>query len=346
VRLVFYYTHARNVFPKDLETDGITYMFRKMIEAGIIQDCLCIIDNYTTKKAVSVNLAPNLNCMMVNGIEQTKNILKNNDIIFIRGGFKPWIPFIETLIKNKHWILFYGANTGNERWPYWDIILDDLGGRTHIDIKGRLVYEYIKSVNEEIFYATHEKRIYDVMIGSSYIHDRKGQWRIIDAIIGYEKKYGVKLKCVLPGSFRKGVETQHIHDKVLTHKLDVNMISMVTRKELAKYYNQTKLMIKLGGGQNDRSLIEAMACGCQVSLQLEGRSSPYISKHAYCSAESNAKLISIIHEAVNKVKPYPYIITYHNKHAGINVVLEQMSRLFKFFNSNPTADKSRLEVLV
>jgi len=343
MRLVFYYTHARNVLPKDLETDGITYMFRKMLDAGIIQECICIIDNYAVDRAQSVNLSKNLNCIMVNGIEQTKNILKNNDIIFIRGGFKPWIPFIQELIKNKQWIIFYGANTGNERWPFWDIVLDDLNGKTFIDIKSRLVYEYIKAVNEDIFKPLEMKRIYDIMIGASYIHDKKGQWKIIDAIKQYEKKNNKKLKCVLPGSFRRGSETNKIHAKTIG--MNIDLIGMVSRQELAKYYNQSNLLIKLGGGQNDRSLIEAMACGCQLSLQLPHRSAPYIANHSFV-AESTGQIVSVIQEALAKKKPGVYSVKYHNNHARIDKVLDRMEKLFTFFRSNPIADRRKLDKLL
>lgn len=342
MRLVFYYTHARNVSPEDLMSDGITFMFQKMIETGIISECLCIIDSFNLKPKY-LKTSKHITCAVVNGINGTEDMICENDIIFIRGGFKPWIPLIERLRVKNHWIIFYGANTGNERWGLWDIVLDDMSGQTKINENGSLNLEYFKPVNEDIFHNTNQERLYDVMIGASHIHDKKGQWKVIDAIIEYEVKYKQKLRCVLTGAFRGGAETARIHQKIIANKLDVKITGMLSRPELAKIYNASKLLIKMGGGQNDRSVLEAMACGCLVNMEVPERSAP-LTRYRCLNSEGS---IVLILKGLRVVNPdtvsHKTMSDEFSKLSGMSeIVLPRMKKLFNFFKKYPKANRTKL----
>ena len=341
MRLVFFYTHARNVTPEDLISDGLTFMFQKMIETGIIDECLCIIDSYNLLPA-HTTISKGLTCAVINDINQARCMIREGDIIFIRGGFKPWIDLINELRAKNNWILFYGANTGNERWDFWDVVLDDLSGETKINKNGSLQLEYFKPVNEDIFYNTNQDRIYDVMIGASHIHDKKGQWKVIDAIIEYEKQTGTKLKCVLPGSFQRGVETSKIQQKIINHKLDVNITGMLPRPELAKVYNQSKLLIKMGGGQNDRSVLEGRACGCIVHVEVKERSAPFATNMLF--NKSPLRSIQILQDCDINAR---LISNKFKRLSGMSeVILPNMEKLFNFFKKYPKADRTKLKELL
>ena len=57
------------------------------------------------------------------------------------------------------------------------------------------------------------------MFHASHIHDKKGQWKCVEAVIEYEKKYGSKLSGVMPGGFYGGEKTRQAFDKIPKYKL-------------------------------------------------------------------------------------------------------------------------------
>jgi len=147
----------------------------------------------------------------------------------------------------------------------------------------------------------------------------------------------------LTGSFQRGVETGKIMQKIIEHKLDVTLTGMLLRAELAKIYNQSKLLIKMGGGQNDRSVLEAMACGCFVLQEFPRYSAPFTRIPEIVSNQE--KTISAIKSLLFIVDADTHIniSTDYMKDSGMSeVIIPNMEKLFNFFKKYPKADKTKL----
>jgi hypothetical protein len=205
MRLVFFYLAHRNAgFYFDfLATEGYYWLLKRMVETGIVDEVSVIIDS--GQKLAPVDYMPGITGHVVPGIENTP--LRDGDIIWVRGGWKSWFPFLSRLHEEQRWLLFYGANTGRERWPLWDVVFDDLSGRDYVDGAGRIHLDFRKPTNPEIFHPMDIDPKYDLCIGASHIHDKKGQWRGVQAAIAYQKIFGKNLKC--SENIRKKPEVHH-----------------------------------------------------------------------------------------------------------------------------------------
>lgn len=205
--------------------------------------------------------------------------IDDDTIIFARGGFKGWHDFLKSR-KGKNWLILYAANTGRERWDWWDVILHDIEEINKIDNCERYWHYFLKPVDQDLFTRTEFNDRYDVCIGANHIHDKKGQWRTINALISYKEIFGENLRAVLPGSLRRGIETNNIPYLIKKHNLDVAMPGMVPREEMTKIYNSSRWFVHLTThGQNDRGPLEAMSCGCPVAILDHRRHSPIIYKN-------------------------------------------------------------------
>jgi len=149
-----------------------------------------------------------------------------------------------------------------------------------LDGRGRFNLAWIKPISPVQFFLKEDvKTSYDLCIGSSYIHDKKAQWKVIDALTVYLSKYKTSLKCVMPGVFRHGVKTNRIPYKIQSYGLDIDFPGMISRTALNELYNSSKMYIHLGGGgQNDRGPLEALVCGCVVMIESPKRHAPFLRK--------------------------------------------------------------------
>jgi glycosyltransferase involved in cell wall biosynthesis len=348
MRLVFFYLAHRNAaFYFDfLATEGYYWLLKRMVETGIVDEVSVIIDS--GQKLAPVDYIPGITGHVVPGIENVS--LQDNDIIWVRGGWKAWFPFLEKLHEEQRWLLFYGANTGRERWPFWDVIFDDLAGRDFMDGANRIHLDFRKPTNPEIFRPRDIEPKYDLCIGASHIHDKKGQWRGVQAAIAYRQIFGKNLKCILPGAFRRGVKTNNIIADIRRHSLDIDLPGMLSREELVKTYNQSKLFVHLGsGGQGDRGVMEAMRCGCPVMIGFPQYHAPftYRSDLSYIAADPDhfETLAYEIHTQLGQAtkEKRRQIFKYHESQCGLEtVILPRMKRLFSFFHDHPRADKKTL----
>jgi len=346
MKLVFLYARERGQTVEAFKTEGLWYLFRKMVEAGVVDAVDVVVEtsrNETcTENGCSINLVTNF--------KEVEKIVRPGDVIWTRGGFKPWLDHIEKWVSEKHWMLFYGANTGRERWPYWDIILHDLTGKNYIDPKGRLVIDYRKPINPEVFFYKDTERIYDVCIGASYIHDKKGQFKAVNAL-EYLKKKGVHLTAIMPGAYRHSEQTRAVIKKV--PGLDIDIPGFVSRHEMCDIYNQSKLFLHMGSGQNDRGVLEAMACGCPCLMTQPQYHAPFTyNDNAAISLEDNApaKFAEAILLALkrfdgeqSRLDVYEKFITASSTN---DITLPMMDKLFTFFEKYPEADKSKLKELL
>ena len=360
MRLVFLYTRfgASNIQwdPKKktenfyavningLLSEGYFYMLKEMLEEKIIDDLLIFIESAKSSGSTYIE---GVKCYVTPQIEYVENYLKEDDVIFVRGGFKTWFPFLNKMKAQKRWLLLYAANTGRQRWKFWDIVFDDLMGKHHYDRHNRFFYDFKKPVHERIFYPMKTERIYDICIGASHIHEKKGQWKTVEAIIKYKEMFNKSLKCIMPGRGNRGANTKNINDKVRDLQLDITFSGMVTRDVVCKIMNQSKLFVYLGGGgQNDRGPLEALRCGTPIMIANPPNHSPIVYRNPQvCETVRDSENFELVASKIrgclknSSEGKREYTTSYFQSSCGLNeVIIPDMRKLFDIIRANPVPD--------
>jgi len=291
-KIIFLYTHSgfapgieghdiytyptNNKFIAGAMSDGFIYMLDQLAVQGYVESVRVFVDARTDfgNRELSFHTkgycVPNMMCCL--------GFIRPGDILIIRGGFKPWIPFIQAIKeRGGNQLVFYAANTSNTRWPFWDIVLDDLSDSAKIQ-NDKLFFLFNKPVNEGVFYPDPaQKKIYDVCIGASHIHRKKGQFRVVEAAVEYEKLTGKRLKMIMPGGFIRCAQNATILSLAKSGKVELTLPGAVSRHILNEFYNQSRLFVHAGaGGQNDRSLLEALRCGIPSIIANPKRFPPWV----------------------------------------------------------------------
>lgn len=154
-----------NKFMETVKTDGVVKMLDYIASIHYLRHVYVLIDSKygigsyafsDTSLHTTIEVVPNMNTAV-------KDLIGKEDLVMVRGGFKAWIPVLEELRIMPNYVLFYRANTGNNHWPYWDVILDDLMS-TAITSKSRWYYPFVKPVNEDILIVLAMKAKYLIMI--------------------------------------------------------------------------------------------------------------------------------------------------------------------------------------
>ena len=330
----FYATNINGII-----SEGYLFMLKKMLEEKIIDELIIFIESAKSPGYVDIDGIP---CYVTPQIEYVEQFLKEDDVIFARGGFRTWFPFLEKMNAQNRWLLLYAANTGRQRWRFWDVVFDDLSGKHSYDIHQRFFFDFKKPIHEDIFHPIKTDRIYDICIGASHIHEKKGQWKTIKAIIEYKKLFNVNLKCIMPGRGSRGVNTSKINDEVFNYQLDVTLPGMVSREEVCKIMNQSKLFVYLGGGgQNDRGPLEALRCGTPIIITYPPNHSPVVyTNPQVCTVvdSDNFKLIAFdMNESLKNTSEgkRDYVASYFQSACGLNrVIIPDMKKLFDIIRDN------------
>jgi hypothetical protein len=326
-----------------LETEGYFYMLLKLKEIGAIDDFIVFIESARHPGTKTIS---GIKCYVVPMIRHVEGFLQEDDVIFVRGGFRGWYdPFLLNMEAQKRWLILYAANTGRQRWALWDIILTDLHTNFSCDKRGRFWFLFQKPINPNIFHKTEVERDIDVCIGASKIHDKKAQWKVINALIEYKKIFGKNLKCILPGSLRyRGKETPQIIPKINKYGLNVEQPGFVTRYELNKIYNRSKLFVYLGNsGENDRGPLEATSVGCPTLLGGTSRHAPCMGscELGICVSKKPDDPKTVAYEIelmmnIHSEDLRNHVASYFDKHNGFDsVVIPNMVRLFTIIRHNP-----------
>jgi glycosyltransferase involved in cell wall biosynthesis len=199
-------------------------------------------------------------------IRFAEKYIDEDTIIWARGGFRHWHDWL-LKYKGKNWLILYAANTGRQRWTFWDVVLDDINMLFTIDSHNRIYYPFIKPIDDSFYFPVRTDYFWDICIGASYIHDKKGQWRAIELFDTYLRMYGGNLRGVMPGAMRRGVKTNAMIETLQKGKYLIDTPGMLDKTKLMMVYNRSKVFVHMGShGQNDRGPLEAAACGCRVIL--------------------------------------------------------------------------------
>jgi glycosyltransferase involved in cell wall biosynthesis len=350
MRLVFFYTqygpadctknvvwnpHAKteNFYATEiggLRSEGYMWLLKRLKETKVFDDILIIIESARSPGSTTIEGIP---CLVVPLIRFVHEFLLPDDIIWIRGGFRSWYTELEKFKANNQWLLLYGANTGRERWSIWDVIFSDYATENRIDRLGRLWTKFNKPTRPDIFFPEERETIYDVCVGASHIHDRKGQWRTIKALNAFKLAHKRNLRAIMPGRFMRGGESSYIQANVGSWGLDVVCPGMVNRPQLREYFNQSKLFVYLGeSGQNDRGPHEALACGTPIIIANPRYHQPEIYNNPFCRIANNRDFdsaASTIREALAPCDRKEVAAHYRKINGAEEVVLPKMSFIFK-----------------
>lgn len=319
-------SRAKNKYLEEggLESEGLFWMFQKMKSAGIISDFITIIES--TRGTGRFNLKGNLG-FVVPHVSCIDELLRPGDVLFVRGGWRGWCSWLESR-KRKNWLLLYGANTGRERWTFWDVILNDLNIEAKKDRVGRYWFPFRKPIHADIFHPLDLPIKYDFCIGASYIHDKKGQWRFVEVLKRWK---GRKPRCIMPGAPRRGAKTNPALEEAKS--LGVEVPGMLPRPELNKVLNSSKFFVHLGtSGQNDRGPLEALRCGCRIVLASPQYHSPHVVRVSTTPDDKDdyddlAHGFKIMLSNYNN-KDRELLQLQYESSLGENVVLEDMNFLF------------------
>lgn len=339
------------LYGKHFPEEGIGWLISELCRRHVIDDYI-VVHESTSNPGVQ-KLPDGKDFWTLPHIDDLKPFIKAGDIILARGGFKSWIPFLINLQKSGHWIVFYEANTGRTGWPYWDVILNDLidkptngGGRLHLN--------YSKPVVPTLFFPTPlSPKRFDVIVNASHIHDRKGQYKVVQAAIFYRRLFGEHLQVVIPGGFYSGTKTNAISRTIVDHGLSIKLPGMVPRGVLNQLYNQSRMYVHLGGGgQNDRGCLEAMRCGLPVLLANPPRFAPFVyANPEFCRVVKNSDdpstVATEIHDMLQSLATNDGVFNrcaeYYEKENGSEMAFEKIAKLFGFLKTCPIAN--RLEIL-
>jgi glycosyltransferase involved in cell wall biosynthesis len=342
---------TKNRFAVGFQEEGYSWLIRRMLETGVIEECLVFVESVHDTGSLEYMSYPAYRSYVLPQIRLADPYIKPGDVIWARGGFRTWHDYLVELGKRGHWLLLYGANTGRERWPFWHVVFNDVAGRDLVDRAGRVHLDFRKPTHERIFYPMDLPVQYDLCIGASHIHDKKGQWRAVNMISFLQECYKKRLHCIMPGSDRGGVKTDQMFNAIREARLDVELPGMVPRTALNRIYNASKVFIHLGAhGQGDRGPIEAMRCGCPVWIGYPQYHAPWmISRDGVCSVPSDPenleaaaldleRLVETYDPAIRKVAREHY-----EAQAGVETVsLPRMRQLFGLFRQHPEADRGWL----
>lgn len=341
MRLVFLYLQNKRAayYANRIKEEGYFYLIKRMVDTGIVDSALIIIDS---GKNTKFSYSQKVEGVSTAGLGELNKHLRDGDVIWCRGGWRAWHDVLQSW-KGKHWLLLYAANTGRERWKFWDVIFEDRQKKMTLDRFGRFWFFFKKPTHPGIFRPMGEEKVWDLCIGASSIHDRKAQWKVIDALVEYRRRYGGDISCVLPGGIRGGQKTMERLEMARKSQLRVYVPGEVDRRQLAKLMNQSKLFIHLGGhGQNDRGPLEAMRCGTPVLIETQRAHAPLVYEcplNAVVPLPNDPVMLAVyLHDQLEMCDEASraMVFNYHQKVSSVEtVILPEMKELFRVIRENP-----------
>jgi len=337
---------TNNKWANQLHTEGQYNLFRELVKRNVIDECSIVIESGI--ESGHKQLCPGIDCYVVPRLDDILPYINDDDILFMRGGWKSWITVIEKFVAEDRNLLFYAANTGRGRWPYWNIVADDLHDYHYIGKNNRLNWYYRKPMNQEIFYYDPcVETKYDLMIGASHVTDKKGQWRVVEMLVNLKTTYGFNPKSVIPGALRRGTHTNELIANIKKYNLNVDMVGMLPREQLANLMRSTRVFFHAGaGGQNDRGPLEAMACGIYTGIHSPKYHAPIVYKNTNLTFISHHNEIHVaadnLYDTLLLRKDRQAISDYFNEECSLNRCAEDFTKLINFLKDNPKRNQKEL----
>jgi hypothetical protein len=343
-----------NRFALDFWTEGYCSMLKRMLELGIVDDVVVIIES--TRSIGKLSLGDNFEIHVVPDLGACwRDFCNGHTVFFVRSGYRSWFIPLSMMHEEGYHIVFYRAASNRGPWLVWDTVLDDLtDGPPCVDREGRMYLPFHKPMNEDLFFWEGDHRQYDVCVGASHIHDKKGQWKAIDAALVYQQKYGENLRLVMPGRVTGGRKTREMIQKICDQQLPITFPGMVPRDVLRSIYSQSVCMTHWGGaGQNDRGPLEALCCGTPVMIQNLRYHPPWMReesdavKHSplddeVFDTEMRADLIYDHLQTFAAIDRAGVRAYYLQKNGMEQHTIPEMKKLFDFLRENPNCSREDL----
>jgi hypothetical protein len=337
MKLTYCYVRHRRFSQEQLQTDGHYTLIQELAKRGLIESAEIVLENYTAPApAVLADLG------RVQVIETPRiETVTPGDIIWVRGSWKPWIPWLEKHAPTR-WLIYYAANTGRGNWPWWDVVLWDLGGGSKLGQLGKLWWTYVKTVAPGFRNLDHEEK-YDVCVGASHIYDRKGQYRILPIAKRFRELAGRDLKVIMPGSFYcRERQTQAMKTELLAGKWpNITVTGWRTRAQMVDVYNQSRWFYAATcGGQGDRCVMEAGMCGCRQIIGLPKNHAPYTYETPWVSFVPSGGPDDFESIAQFLAGPDPYhptrreVAAYFRRFGGMDAAVESLRPLLAHMSTH------------
>lgn len=277
MKLLFIYLRRSDFQWEIASSDTYWETVRRLVEDKVVDSARFVIDCYS-RRPETREVSDRMTAHKVPRVDDLET--DEDEIIWVRGGFKPWIPWLDRQRKARRWLVFYAAGTGRNHWPHWDVVLDDTTTGVWVDgrapYRGRLWSHWRKLIPAAFGYDPSVERDYDVCINANYVYDRKGQYLAYEACRLLAGRLGRIPRVVMPGCIRGNVGTVGMMREI-AERGDVELAGHLPRSRLAPLLNRCKTFVHLGTStQGDRSPAEAGRCGCRLVLGLTARHSSYI----------------------------------------------------------------------
>lgn len=247
-------------------TDGYAYVANRLIEDGVIDEALAFVETgkYFGNRKINdkhhVYAIPYITCV--------SSMLQPGDVLFIRGGWKHWDAPLRGW-HNKHWMIYYGAGTPRNHWPYWQAVFNDFIDKPVVGKRSiHPTFPFTKPIHYGVFKPLQCPKEYDVLLNSCFhIYDKKGQYLAINAAVEYKRLFGKDLTIAMPGGIYRNTYTSQIASIIKNNNLKVYQPGVIPREDLSTLINKCKLYVHIGyGEQNARSALEAMRCGLPLYI--------------------------------------------------------------------------------
>lgn len=276
MRLIYAYVRHRNFSWEQFTTDGHYALLRALQKTDLVDEVEIILNNYAVPSRL-LHAEPGLRVHSLKEIDEFET--RPGDVVWIRGAWKPWIPWIEKAADvHKCWLIHYSANAGHHQWPWWDAILWDLAAGNKIGRESKLWWHYRKPVCPEFRIMPEVEQEYDVCCGASHIYDRKGQFRILPICHEFKKLTGRDLRVIMPGAFySREKKTEAMKAEMKAGKWpNIFVPGWLTREGMIRVYNMAHVFYAATcGGQGDRCVPESGACGARQIVGLPKNHPPY-----------------------------------------------------------------------
>ena len=326
-------------------TDGYAYVFDRLIEEGVIDEALAFMEVGKLNGHYKLNSKHTLYVMP--RIDSFPGFVQPGDVIFVRAGFKWWREYLNPF-HNTNWFIYYGAAVPRSNWETWHVVLHDLIeaptiGRHHPRLP------FTKPVNCTLFKARKNvKKEYDFILNSCYsIHDKKGQWKVINAAVEYQKLYNENLKIFMPGGKVKAEKTRQIQNVIDTHNLDVVSPGVIPREDLAEGINKSRMYVHIGHGeQHARSALEAMRSNLPLFIAVTKQWAPFVSNNPKVTRvyEGDTKdpvaLAKALRQMLIDIKAGKFTepAEHFSKNSHPEKTVAEFKRLFNVMKNHPKPD--------